>query len=202
MCPPIEGDANGCRQTQAGQRSMRYASHFVPGLDGWRGPMRAACRETQRSHRSGVMLAHGSGAAVRASVHAVGRGEAHERQSSIAARTRSVTSAAVTFHSNGTEISNSGYDVIRTANLRRSGVATIQPSKSFLRCLPAATTAASRSGLRSRGMVSESKIVMGMDAIIADRARRCGRQRDCSVVSPLAVARSVQFSIQELTFPL
>ena len=45
---------------------MRYASHFVPGLDGWRGPMRAACRETQRSHRSGVMLAHGSGAAVRA----------------------------------------------------------------------------------------------------------------------------------------
>jgi hypothetical protein len=51
-------------------------------------------------------------------------------------------------------------------------------------------------------MVSESKIVMGMDAIIADRARRCGRQRDCSVVSPLAVARSVQFSIQELTFPL
>jgi hypothetical protein len=35
----------------------------------------------------------------------------------------------VAFHSNGMEISTSGYDVIRTANLRRSGVATIQPSK-------------------------------------------------------------------------
>ena len=180
---------------------MRYASHFVPGLDGWRGPMRAACRETQRSHRSGVMLAHGSGAAVRASVHAVGRGEAHERQSSIAARTRSVTSAAVTFHSNGTEISNSGYDVIRTANLRRSGVATIQPSKSFLRCLPAATTAASRSGLRSRGMVSESKIVMGMDAIIADRARRCGRLRDVRWCPLLLLPGQCSFRSRSLHFP-
>jgi len=87
----------------------------------------------------------------------------HERQSSIAARTRSVTSAAVAFQSNGTEMSTSGYDVIRTANFWRSGVATIQPSKRFCRCLPAATTAASSSGLRSRGMVSESKIVIGMN---------------------------------------
>jgi DNA-binding protein HU-beta len=181
---------------------MRYASHFVPGLDGWRGPMRAACRETQRSHRSGVMLAHGSGAAVRASVHAVGRGEAHERQSSIAARTRSVTSAAVTFHSNGTEISNSGYDVIRTANLRRSGVATIQPSKSFLRCLPGGDH--SRFDIRPaipwNGVGIEDRdghgcYYRGSGAAVRAPAR-------CSVVSPLAVARSVQFSIQELTFPL
>jgi len=86
---------------------------------------------------------------------------AYERQSSIAARTRSVTSAAVAFQSDGTEISNSGYKVIRTANFRRSGVATIQPSKSLVRCLPPATTAASSSALRSRGMLSESKTVIG-----------------------------------------
>src|ERR1035437_5930912 len=85
----------------------------------------------------------------------------HERQSSIAARTRTVTSVAVAFQANGKEISTSGYDVIRTANSRRSGVATIQPSKPFWRCRPAATTAASSSALRSRGMLSESKIVMG-----------------------------------------
>ncbi len=36
-----------------------------------------------------------------------------------------------------------------------------KPSKSFVRRLPAAMTAASSSRLRSRGMVSESKIVMG-----------------------------------------
>ena len=52
--------------------------------------------------------------------------------------------------------------VIRTVNLLRSGVATILPSKSLLRCLPAATTAASSSALRCRGMVSESKIAIGM----------------------------------------
>src|SRR6202167_3172640 len=86
---------------------------------------------------------------------------AYERQSSIAARTRSVTSAAVAFQSDGTEISNSGYKVIRTATFGRSGVATIQPSKSLVRCLPPATTAASSSALRSRGMLSESKTVIG-----------------------------------------
>src|ERR1039457_3074000 len=74
--------------------------------------------------------------------------------------TRSVTSAPVALQSNGTEISSSGYDVIRTANFRRSGAATIQPSKSLLRCLPAATTAASSSALRSRRKVSETEIVM------------------------------------------
>jgi len=37
-----------------------------------------------------------------------------------------------------------------------------QPSNSLERCLPAATTAASSSALRSRGMVSESKIVIGI----------------------------------------
>ena len=79
----------------------------------------------------------------------------------MAARTRSVISAAVAFHSNWMEISTSGYDVIRAANLRRSGVATIQPSNRLLWCLPAATTAASSSALRSRGIVSESKIVIG-----------------------------------------
>jgi len=63
-----------------------------------------------------------------------------EGQSSIALRTRSVTSAGVAFHSNGT---------------------TIQPSNSLERCLPAATTAASSSALRSRGIVSEAKIVIG-----------------------------------------
>src|ERR1039457_3800561 len=56
------------------------------------------------------------------------------------------TSAAVAFQSNGTEISSSGYGVIRTANLRRSRVATNQPSKSLLRCRPAATAAASSQG--------------------------------------------------------
>jgi len=61
----------------------------------------------------------------------------------MAARTRSVTSAAGAFHSNGMEMSTAGYDVMRTANFRRSDVATIQPSKSFVKCLPAATTAAS-----------------------------------------------------------
>jgi hypothetical protein len=66
-------------------------------------------------------------------------------------------------------MSNSGYEVIRTANFRRSGLATIQPSNRLLRCLPAATTAASSSALRSRGMVSESKIVIGISDIIADR---------------------------------
>ncbi len=48
------------------------------------------------------------------------------------------------------------------ANFRRSGVAAIEPSKSLLRCLPAATTADSSTTLRSRGMVPESKIVTGM----------------------------------------
>jgi hypothetical protein len=92
---------------------------------------------------------------------------AHERQSSIAARTRSVTSAAVAFHANGMEISTSGYDVIRTANSRRSGAATIHPSNRLLNCLPAATTAASNSALRSRGIVAESKIAIGINSIIA-----------------------------------
>jgi hypothetical protein len=49
------------------------------------------------------------------------RGEAPQRQSSIAARTRSATSAAVAFQSNGTEISTAGYDVVCTANFGRSG---------------------------------------------------------------------------------
>lgn len=64
----------------------------------------------------------------RVAAQGVGRVEAPDRQSSIAARTRSVTSAAVAFQSNGTEISTSGCDVTRTANFRRSGVATIQAS--------------------------------------------------------------------------
>ena len=89
------------------------------------------------------------------------------RQSSIAARTRSVTSAAFAFHANDTAISTSGYDVTRTANSRRSAVATIQPSNLLLKCLPAATTAASSSALRSRGIVAESKIAIGIISIIA-----------------------------------
>ena len=97
---------------------------------------------------------------------------AHERQSSIAARTRSVTSTAVAFHANGMEISTSGYDVMRTANSRRSGVATIQPSNRLLYCLPAANTAASNSVLRSRGIVAESKTAIGMNSIIAVRTSR------------------------------
>jgi hypothetical protein len=44
-------------------------------------------------------------------------------------------------HRGKTETSTSGYDVIRTANSRRSGPATIQPSKSFMRWLPAASPA-------------------------------------------------------------
>jgi hypothetical protein len=60
------------------------------------------------------------------------------------------------------EISNSGYDVIRTANLRRSGVATIQPSKSLVRCLPCSDYGCLKFCPASRGMVSESKIVIGM----------------------------------------
>ena len=85
-----------------------------------------------------------------------------QRQFSIAVRTRSVTSAAVAFQANNTEISTDGYAVIRTANFRDSGLATIQLSKLFCRCRPAATTAASSSGLRSCGTLSELKIVMGM----------------------------------------
>jgi len=49
-----------------------------------------------------------------------------KNQSSIAARTRSVTSAGRPFNSNGMEMSNVGYEAIRTANLLRSDVATIQ----------------------------------------------------------------------------
>ena len=59
------------------------------------------------------------------------------------------------------------YDVIRTANSRRSDAATIQPSNLLLKCLPAATAAASNSALRSRGIVAESKIAMGINSIIA-----------------------------------
>jgi len=53
------------------------------------------------------------------------------KQSSIAARTRSVTLAAVASQSNGMEISTSGYDVIHTANLRRSWAATIRALEAF-----------------------------------------------------------------------
>ena len=50
------------------------------------------------------------------------------------------------------------YDVIRTANFRRSGVATIQSSKSLLRFRPAATTAASSSApIPSDGIGSEDR---------------------------------------------
>jgi len=118
----------------------------------------------------------------------------HEQpQSSIAARTRSVASPGVAFHSNGMEISTSGYDVIRTANLRRSGVAMIQPSKRLLRCRPAATTAASSSGLRSRGMVSESKINDGHEAtILAFRGAQSSPRRSCPRRPPAGASPSAR----------
>ena len=119
-----------------------------------------------------------------------------QRQFSIAARTRSVTSAAVAFHANNTEISTDGYAVIRTANFRDSGLATIQLSKLFCRCLRQPRLPSSSSALRSCGTVSELKIVMGMPRMGAVRAnpstaaRPHGSPRPhCHFTTHAAVAR-------------
>ena len=60
--------------------------------------------------------------------------------------------------------------------------------ESFAEVPAAATTAASSSGRRSRGIVSESKIVIGMNSIIAIRAirghRECETDRIVMFLSP------------------
>jgi hypothetical protein len=115
------------------------------------------------------------------------------------------------------EISTSGYDVIRTANSRRSGAATIHPSNRLLNCLPAATTAASNSALRSRGIVAESKIAIGINSIIAvaslatrrrlftpaqrggDEGAEC--RRETLIQSPWAVLLHRHFALQSVEWP-